>query len=590
MVNSKRKTDSEAKKLRRNAERAFQLKTPEKRAERLEACLREVLDRFEGVTEEFRDRVEDFKLVFEVNRRMTELLDPDQLLPQMVDLVASRMNVERCSVMLLDDSREKIYVKVGLGFDRPVEDLTPTRVGEGISGRVAATGKPLLIKDIEFDKRFKKRTDRRYKNNSLLCVPLKVEGRVIGVLNVNNKKDGSYFTETDLELLTILAGAAASSLSNAALHRKTQESMEYLNNVVANINTGLLSVDGQGRVTLINRAFKRLFHLEDLKEPENKPLLDVLPEATGRYFRRIIERTWREGDQREVEVEIACQADRTVPADVSTLLLRDEQLQIRSQLVIVHDLSQSRELVKLRQLDTMKDNFISTISHELRTPLTSMLASISLIRQGFAGELSKQQADLLGIVHRNAERLKALINDLLDLSRLESGKTQLNYEKVDLDKVLRDCVSEIEHLASEKHIRLDTALKFGQKLVIDPMKIQQVLINLMGNALKFTPEGGTVKIQSCRERDHARIWVKDTGCGIAKDQLDKVFGRFYQVEDALTRSSTGTGLGLAICKRIVELHGGKIRVKSTVGKGSTFEFTLPLDRRGKAKIGKNPAE
>ncbi len=401
----------------------------ELRAERLEACLLETLDCFDRMAGEFRDRVEDLKLVFDVNRNMTELLDADRLLPEMVKLVASRMDVERCSVMLLDETGQSLYVKVGLGFDRPVEELTPSRVGQGISGKVAETGEPLLIKNIATDRRFRKQRGRNYKNDSLLCVPLKNKGTVIGVLNVNNKRDGTFFTESDLELLSILAGAAAVSLSNAALHRQTRQTMRYLNNVVENIDTGLMAVDAKGRVALLNRAFKRLFQLDDRPNALPCALRSLLPEGAARYFHRIVERTWREGDQRDVEVDIDCGKGRKLPADVGTLLLRDDSLQFQSQLVIVHDLSQSRELVKLRQLDTMKDNFISTVSHELRTPLTSMLASLSLIQQGFVGEVAPPQAELLTIIRRNAERLKALINDLLDLSRLESGRTQVNLEK-----------------------------------------------------------------------------------------------------------------------------------------------------------------
>lgn len=582
MAVSKRKGTLEVRRFRQKADQILRLRSPEKRAERLSACLDETLERFEQMTREFQEREEDLKLVLEVNQQMAEVLDPNQLLPHIVDLVSSRLDVERCSVMLLDEDGKHLHVEIGLGFDRPVEEIPPMKVGEGISGKVAATGKPLLIKNIEKSKSFKKKSDSRYKNSSLLSVPLKVKGRVIGVLNANNKRDGSSFTDSDLDLLTILAAPAAASLSNAALHRQIQESWKYLSNVVQHISTGLLAVNAQGKVTLMNRAFRRMLGLEKMADPFQKPLREVLPDPVGKFFNRLVERTWKEGDQREVEVEINCAGGKTLPADVSTLLLRDDHLQIQSQLVIVQDLSQSKELVKLRQLDTMKDNFISTVSHELRTPLTSMLASVSLIRQGFAGAISDQQNDLLSIVHRNAERLKAIINDLLDLSRLESGRTQLSFEKVNLDQMVRDCLSEIESLAAEKKIRIQASLQFGGVIELDPMKIQQVLINLVGNALKFTPEGGEVTVETRKSKESARIRVKDTGIGIPEDQLEKVFRRFYQVEDTLTRSKQGTGLGLPICKRIVELHGGKIRAESVMGQGSCFEFTLPISN-GKRK-------
>jgi signal transduction histidine kinase len=574
------RASSEAEKLRKTISEIQKLPDVEQKASMLEDCLKEALESFERVTGEFRERVDDLRLVLEVNRDMTELLDPDQLLPQIAKGVSSRLGVERCSVMLMDESEEYLTIKVGLGFDVPVEEIPPAKIGEGIAGKVAASGEPLLIKNIEKDERFHKKSDKsQYKNKSLLCVPLKVRGRVIGVINVNNKKDGTPFTDSDKELLTILAGSAAVSIKNASLHREMQESWSYLNNVVEHINTGLLAVNAKRQVTLMNRAFRRLFGLEKISNPHGKTLGEALPDPVGKYFLRIVDRTWREGDQREVEVDIDLPEGEVLPADVSTLLLRDHQYQIQSQLVIVHDLSQSRELVKLRQLDTMKDNFISTISHELRTPLTSMLASISLIQQGFAGELSSQQSDLLQIVHRNAQRLKALINDLLDLSRLESGRTQLNFDMVDLDQLVLDCLSDLQHLAAEKNIRMNSSLQFAGKVEADPMKVQQVLINLVGNAVKFTPDEGQVTVQTCKGEDRAWVRVRDTGCGIPKDQLEKVFDRFYQVEDTLTRTQPGTGLGLPICRRIIELHSGEIRAMSKPGEGSCFEFWLPLGSR-----------
>ncbi len=579
MVGSANAAGAEAKRLRQTVSRILQLPSAEERAEQLALCVQKALDRFELVTREFQDRLEDLKQVFEVNRRMVELIDSEQLLPQVVEMVSNYMGVDRCSVMLLDETGEKLFVTVGLGFDRPVEDLPPVQLGKGIAGRVAASGRSLLVENIEDDERFRKKSGRQYTNGSLLCVPLKFKGRVIGVVNVNNKRDGSAFTESDEILLSSLGGVIAALRKYGQLHRQTQESWEYLNNVVEHISSGLLAVNAQGRVTLVNRAFKRLFGLEQQTDFVGESLHKALPDAVGRYFSRIVERTWREGNQREVEADIACADGRCVPADVNSLLLRDDQFEIQSQLIIVQDLSQSRELVKLRQLDTMKDNFISTVSHELRTPLTSMLASLALIRQGMVGDVSAQQMELLQIVHRNAERLKAIINDLLDLSRLESGRAQLNFERVDLDSLVQDCLGEMAQLAAEKGVHLGSSLAFRRELEADPMKVQQVLINLVGNALKFTPEGGRITVETGQVEDGARVRVRDTGCGIPQDELEKVFLRFYQVEDTLTRSKQGTGLGLPICKRIVELHGGRIRVESQPEQGCCFEFVLPWGGR-----------
>jgi len=235
---------------------------------------------------------------------------------------------------------------------------------------------------------------------------------------------------------------------------------------------------------------------------------------------------------------------------------------------------------ELRRIDEMKSEFISVASHELRTPLAAIKNSVQLILSGKTGALNETQAKFLSMADRNITRLTNILNDLLNLSKIESGKIEMKIEELDLRPPIEFILSSLKPQADSKSIQL--IMEAPEKLPMvygDREKIEQIMINLVGNGLKFTPAGGrisvAVKLQD-GERNNLAVSVQDTGMGIPPDQLEKVFDRFYQVEGSLNRSVGGTGLGLAITKGLVESLQGKIWVESEIGKGTTFTFTLPV--------------
>jgi nitrogen-specific signal transduction histidine kinase/GGDEF domain-containing protein len=235
---------------------------------------------------------------------------------------------------------------------------------------------------------------------------------------------------------------------------------------------------------------------------------------------------------------------------------------------------------ELRKIDAMKSEFVSVASHELRTPLASIKNAVQLILNGKTGEINETQAKFLSMAERNINRLTNILNNLLDLSRIESGKVPMKFEELDLRAPVEFILASFKAQAEEKsiHVRMD----FPQEIpsvYADREKLEQILTNLIGNAIKFTPEGGEISIFAKpypEDGNMLALSVSDTGVGIAKDQLDKIFDKFHQVEGSLHRSMSGTGLGLAITKGLVEAHQGKIWAESEVGQGSTFTFTLPI--------------
>ncbi|HEX7177466.1 MAG TPA: ATP-binding protein [Pyrinomonadaceae bacterium] len=237
---------------------------------------------------------------------------------------------------------------------------------------------------------------------------------------------------------------------------------------------------------------------------------------------------------------------------------------------------------KLRELAEMKEEFLALTTHDLRSPLTVISGVINFFTSGRLGDMTPEQKNMVAMMERNTHSLIELVNDLLDASKLESGSMRLDLTSVDLRALTSELRDTMEPLARDKEIALEAGLPDGLPLVrADRAKLRRILVNLVSNAVKFTPKGGRVEL-SAEPRDGAvRVSVADTGVGIAPEDIQRLFDKYEQARSRATRSEKGTGLGLYITRQLVEMHGGKIEVRSEVGKGSTFSFTLPTENKKK---------
>jgi signal transduction histidine kinase len=232
---------------------------------------------------------------------------------------------------------------------------------------------------------------------------------------------------------------------------------------------------------------------------------------------------------------------------------------------------------KLRELSEMKEEFLALTTHDLRSPLTVISGVISFFTSGRLGELSPEQKNMVAMMERNAQSLIELVNDLLDASKLESGTMRLDLSSIDLRSLVNELRETMEPLAREKGIALEDHIPANLPAIrADRTKLRRIVVNLLSNALKFTGKGGTVEIRAAPEDEGLiRISISDTGVGIAREDVERLFDKYEQARSRATRGEKGTGLGLYITKQLVELHGGEIKVDSEIGKGSTFSFTLP---------------
>jgi signal transduction histidine kinase len=234
------------------------------------------------------------------------------------------------------------------------------------------------------------------------------------------------------------------------------------------------------------------------------------------------------------------------------------------------------EAAQAHELIQLKSDFVALVAHELRSPLTSITGYVELLLEGPGGASAETQRESLGIVKRNADRLLQLIDDLLDIARLEAGKIELRRTKLDLARLMQEVINALRPQIEAKGQRLTIDLAEALPAVSgDADRVTQSLTNLLSNAHKYTPAGGSIAITARGEEGRMRVNVQDTGIGISSDDQARLFTKFFRAENRMTQGVSGTGLGLAITRALVELHGGDITVSSALGRGSTFSFTLP---------------
>lgn len=233
--------------------------------------------------------------------------------------------------------------------------------------------------------------------------------------------------------------------------------------------------------------------------------------------------------------------------------------------------------IALEKANRLKSEFLATMSHELRTPLNAIIGFAEVLRDEVTGQLSSEQKEYLCDIHSSGQQLLNMINNILDLSKIEAGRLELSLEKFHIIEAIREILNMVSESSGKKSIRIYTHIhKDVPPIIADKGKFKQIMFNLLSNAVKFTPENGKVIIHGHRTNQQVQISVTDTGIGIKPEDMDKVFEAFRQIDASYTRRYEGAGLGLALTKRLIELHGGKIGVESVYGKGSSFIFTLPL--------------
>ncbi len=331
---------------------------------------------------------------------------------------------------------------------------------------------------------------------------------------------------------------------------------DLLDGILGGMGEGVLVAGADGRIVLMNRALKSMLLLTG--EPEGRPVLHVIRNAA---LSEMLERA-RQGRTVEREIELGGLMPRRMLVRASAL-----EREPGSVLVVLVDLTE------LRRLESMRRDFVANASHELRSPLTSIRAAAETLESTADDPAGTRR--FVDVIARNAERLQNLVDDMLELARIESREVTLEPQALDLAAVAQRVLAQYLPRAERSRIALAAELSGLPRVRADRRALEHVLGNLVDNALKYCPEGSSVRITAEREHDCIRVSVADDGPGIAPQHLERIFERFYRVEPGRSRELGGTGLGLAIVKHLVEAMGGAVAVQSRIGAGSRFSFTLP---------------
>lgn len=505
----------------------------------------------------------DFETLLEASRALAGTLELPVLLKTVMELAARVVRAESSSLLLKDEKTGDLVFDVALGMAGEKVKSVRLKSGEGLAGWVAANGIPLIVNQVEKDSRWTARVDDRsdFVTRQVVAVPLLHQGKLMGVVEGINKKDGGEFTSLDRRALEIFAAQAAVAIENARLFARVRGEKETLSTLVSEMSDGALLADEGGRVTLVNASGARLLGFTG--DEFGKGMDEVLrPFEVRPPLKQVL------SAQKTSSLTLVREAGRKMILEGTLQLLREGA----GWLFVFRDVTESRREERL------KHSFLAVISHKLKTPLVSITGFAPLLLEDKS--LTAVQRQGLTAIRDQGKKLALLVEKLLNFSTVEAEAVAVNRRrsraKPLLEAVVNAMMTEFSRQGAE--VQLDESLEALPAIAVDPDRFSEVFHNLVDNGMKFNHKPRKlIRIYGRLEGPEALLSVEDEGSGIAPEDVSRIFEKFYQVEENFTGQVDGVGLGLALSKRIVEAHGGTIRVRSVLGRGSVFTTSWPLD-------------
>lgn len=499
-------------------------------------------------------RLQELEALSHIGRTVTAVLDLDSVLTSVVEAAVRLTGAEEGSLLLLDPKSGELYMRASKNFDEEFARTFRLHVQDSLAGQVVASGEPVVL-----DEQSPQKIKTAYLVHSLLYVPLRVRGKTIGVLGVDNRKAGRTLTPDDRTVMMAMADYAAIAIDNAQLYTASESARVKLETILTQTESGVIVLDAENRVVLINRAARTIYRVEgdvagrSLAEVVDDPRLLGLARLGGEDPRR---------EELEAPDGRIFSAQRTAIPDIG-------------QAIVMHDITH------LKDLDRIKSEFVTTVSHDLRSPLTAILGYVELIER--AGNVNDQQREFIRRVRLSVEHMTRLVADLLDLGRIEAG-LDTSLEVTPISVLARYALDGLRSAAEIKQQKVTTALSDDLPMVRgDPYRLRQMIGNLLENAIKYTPAGGDVSVAAIVEGDQVILRVSDTGPGIPAADQPYIFDKFFRASN-VPDDTGGTGLGLSIVKELCRLLEGEIGVSSQLGRGSTFTVRLPWNLPDRPKL------
>ncbi|HNB40762.1 MAG TPA: GAF domain-containing protein, partial [Anaerolineales bacterium] len=534
-------------------------------------------------------------------RILTEVsssLDLDRALNRTLSLLNDASGAEQGTILLVHAEDNLLHYRAGYGY---LSDRTSSsnkgftlKIGEGLAGWVVKHRQSVLINDLFEDPRWVRSTATGQDHRSAIAVPMSVGEDAIGVLMVFHRaKD--FFSPELLNLVTAIAGQVAVAINNARLYelirdqaerlglmlRKEQVEASRSQAILEAVADGVLVTGADNRVSFVNSSITRVLGVDDtqLLGKSLDGFTGLFGSSSTEWIKTI--RRWSED-----------------PSTYKVGEMYAEQLELENgrivlihlaPVILIHDflgtVSIFRDITREVEVDRLKSEFVATVSHELRTPMTAIKGYVDILTMGAAGALNENQMHFLEVVRNNIERLNILVSDLLDISRIESGRVKLEQGKVNLYDIAEEVVADVLRRSQNESKPIALSLDAPKNLPPiqgDGARVRQIISNLVNNAFNYTPENGAILVNIHDADGEVQVDVQDNGIGIKPEDQDRLFERFYRGEHPLVLATPGTGLGLPIVRQLVEMHNGRIWMKSTgvPGEGSIFSFTLPVYKNG----------
>ena len=505
--------------------------------------------------------------LFELSKDFLATLDLNSLLDQIVQTGLQETKADRASLMLLEG--QELVIKASVGLPSEIAAAARDKVGQGIAGWVADRGEALLLADGASLNPQIREAMTRGEIASALCVPLLVKDKVVGVLNLSKLGEGPAFTQGDLEFISILGGEAAIAIENARLYREAIDEKRKTETILEGTFDGLVVIDNDMRITSFNPGAEAITG-------------HAASQVLGRRLTEVFgPEVWRDDSLLQKAVSTG---ERVAPQEVvisGKLGSRDALLGITplydSGGKVFGYLLSFADITHLKEVDRLKSNIVANVSHELRAPLASIKAYTELLLDELEGDDRDLRQRFLKVIDQETDRLTELIGGLLDLSRLEAGQFVMKKEPLQVGEVIDDTLGLFDMQAQENKISLHADIQPDLPPILADRELVNVLIkNLVGNAIKFSNEGGRVDVVAREEGANLILSVIDQGMGIPPDDLPHIFEKFYRVWSTTESGIKGVGLGLVLAKEAAEAHGGQIEVESELGVGSRFIVTLPI--------------
>jgi PAS domain S-box-containing protein len=527
---------------------------------------------------------------------ITELsasLDLDQVLTRTLKVLNNIIDAEHITVLIARSGEKKLHHLASVGYETPIttqEFYTSLDTDQGLAGWIINQMKPVLIPDIRVDPRWIDLPNQTTRYHSAVGVPLMIGGEALGALLFYHRSL-DHFSIDQLDLVQAAANQVAIAVNNAELYRLIRDQAEDLGNLVRSqqietqrtkailedVADGVLVTDETMKITLLNDSGQNILSLN-----REQVVGKSLEHFTGLFGRAALSwmdtiRKWsqnpedtRSGDTFAEQINL--EGDRVVSVHLAPVSLRD---------VFLGTVSIFRDITHQVEVDRLKSEFVATVSHELRTPMTSIKGYVDILLMGAAGDLTEQQVHFLEIVKNNTDRLGVLVNDLLDISRIESGRLTLALQTLDLGYIMEQAANSLRQRSQDEHkpMRIETDIPRKLPRVDgDPEQVRRIIDNLLENAYYYSEQDGQIFVRLQQYDTEVHVEIQDSGIGIPKDQQPRVFERFYRGEHPFVLATSGTGLGLSIVQHLVEMHHGRIWVQSSgvPGEGSVFTFTLPI--------------